>query len=255
MMRPLLCLALLATGLSGCTGDAPDPEPIPSGRIDGALLDHLLRPWGTTEVRLVELDVSTQTTPRGGFSFVDVPAGIHTLEAVIDGVGQDRELVTVEADETTKIILQIFDFPPPEPYISALTHQARQQIAQAGDVCDDCRCSVRLHEEKPVAAVIQARWDGRAAPGSDTHLVMEVFDDDGARLLLPLDRSDTRTDADGMTTLTAVIDGELLKPTSDRIVVTFRFDRNNPMPHLDFAMETQMYLHYGMTEEASALLA
>lgn len=255
-MRQLIVTGLLlAVALSGCIGGGPEPMPIgPVGRIDGAAVDHILRPYANAEVRLVELERTTLTTALGGFTFMAVPVGIHTVEIVIDKVGIDRELVTVEEGEATKVILQIYNFPPPKPYVAKLVHQARVQLAQPDSLCEPCHWSARVHETPPVLAVVRAVWDPTLAPGVETHIRVEATDDHGNALLVPLTREDERPGPSGTVVLEGYIPGDRLT-SGERINVDVVFDERNEMPHVDFQLEAFMDLHYGLTEEAAAMLA
>ena len=78
MIRAGCTMLLVAMAMSGCLS-GPEPEPTPVGRIDGAVIDHMLGPWAGVDVHLVEMDRWTTTNDLGGFSFLDVPPGIHTV--------------------------------------------------------------------------------------------------------------------------------------------------------------------------------
>lgn len=254
-MRTYGCIALLAFALSGCFGGSDAPEDLgPVGRIDGAVVDHILRPYAQIQVHLVELDRWTYTTDLGGFSFVNVPVGLHTVEVIIDGVGEDRELLTVNEDDTSRIILQIYNFPPAKPYVAKLVHQARVQLAQPDEVCEPCHWSARLHETPPVLAVVRVAWDPTLVPGVETHLLVQVTDAEGDALLVPLTADDERTDPSGLRILEGAIAGDRLLGNG-RIVVDVMFDRRNELPHVDFQLEAHMDLHYGLTDEAAGILA
>ena len=256
MRSGLGCMALLvAVALSGClSSDAPEAEPGPVGRIDGAVVDHLLRPWSEVQVHLVEADRWTTTTPLGGFTFLDVPVGFNTVEVDLEGIGTDRDLLVVDEGASAKVILQVYDTPPDEPYVAELAHRANVRIAEPGAPCEECRWAVRLHE-RPVAVVVQSVWDGFLLPDVESHVIMEVHDEDGNRLLAPIGAEVETHDAQGRSTLTAVIDGQTIRDSAGSLAISYRFDPDNPVPHPDFKMESFLFIHYGMTDAAAELLS
>ncbi len=249
-VRVVLC-ALLATALAGC-GDGEPAPPAPSGQIDGAVVDHLMQPYAKAKVHLVELDQWTETTPLGGFSFFQVPPGFHTVEVVIEGIGEDRQLVLVEVNESAKLILQVYNLPEPGPYVSDLAHRARVQLAQPGATCDECGWSAKLHEP-PAAVVIAAVWDPTFAPGLETHVIMEAFDEHGHRILAPMGHAE-EVEENGVTMLRSVLPGSAIPDDAHRISVVIKFDPKNDAPQVDFQMESFVSIHYGMSDETVALL-
>lgn len=250
MIRVGCILLLVATAMSGCTS-GPAPEPDPVGRIDGAVIDHMLGPWGGVEVHLVEEDRWTTTTELGGFSFLDVPPGIHTV-AVTTTTGSDRELVVVRDWEISQVILQVWDLPEAQPYVSKLVHRATEQTAMPGAICEDCAWRTQLREEKPVAVSFLAVWDPRMLIDAETHLEITLTDEEGRELAPMLDASDEEIYPMGGRMLRTVIPGDQLSD-SNRIHVDVRFADTN-LPHLDFQMETFLHLHYGMTDTVQAML-
>jgi hypothetical protein len=252
MLRLACVVLLLGTALAGCTSD-PEPAPITVGRIDGAVIDHMLGPWAGVEVHLIEEDRWTTSTKLGGFSFLDVPPGIHTVEVDMDG-GHDRELVIVEALEISRVILQVWDLPEDQPYVSKLVHRADEQLAQPGTVCDDCRWATTLRETRPVAVTFMAVWDPTVAMDMETHLEITLEDNDGRTLHAPLTIADEDVHPSGARMLRAVIAGDKISEFASRIVVDVRFADDNEAPHIDFEMETFLHMHYGMTEEVQTLL-
>lgn len=245
-------MLLVAMAMSGCLS-GPEPEPTPVGRIDGAVIDHMLGPWAGVDVHLVEMDRWTTTNDLGGFSFLDVPPGIHTV-AIENDAGSDRELVIVDAWEISQVILQVWDLPEAQPYVSKLTHRATEQTGQPGATCEDCAWRTQLREEKPVAVSFLAVWDPRALGDFETHLEVTLTDQDGRELAPPMDVDDEAIYPRGGRMLQTVIPGELLEE-STRIHVDVRFAEENTVPHIDFQMETFLHMHYGMTDTVRDMLA
>lgn len=251
-MLRVVCTMLLVAALAGC---ASSPEPLPPevGRIDGAVIDHMLGPWGNVDVHLVEMDRWTTTNDLGGFSFLDVPPGIHTV-AVSTPQGNDRDLVVVEAQEISQIILQVWNLPPAQPYVAKLTHRAVEQIAEPGAVCESCMWRTNLREEKPVAISFLAVWDPRVFVDLETHLEIQLSDQEGRELAPLLTVDDEEIYPRGGRMMQATIPGDLLED-STRIHVDVRFAKDNMAPHIDFRMETFLHLHYGMTDTVQTMLA
>lgn len=253
MFSRVCTVLLLAVAFAGCTSDAPDVVPV-VGRIDGAVIDHMLGPFAEVDVHLIEEDRWTQTTELGGFSFLDVPPGIHTVE-VVTPAGSDRELVIVEDQQISRVILQIWDLPERQPYVSKLVHKGAEQLAQPGTTCDDCRWPTRLREERPVAVTFMAVWDPAVALDIETHLEITITDNHGNRLHRMLNIADEEDHPDGGRMLRAMFAGDKIPDDAGQIVVDVRFSNDNAAPHVDFELETFLHLHYGMTEEAKQLLS
>ena len=251
MIRVGCTLLLVAMAMSGCLSDPP-AEPQPVGRIDGAVIDHMLGPWGGVDVHLVEEDRWTTTNDLGGFSFLDVPPGIHTVEVDTEA-GADRELVGVDAWEISQVILQVWDLPEAQPYVAKLTHRATEQTGMPGTICEDCAWRTGLRSDKPVAVTFLAVWDPRMLVDAETHLEITLTDEQGRELAPPLNADDEEIYPRGGRMLRATIPGELLED-SNRIHVDVRFADSN-LPHVDFRLESFLHLHYGMTETVQAMLA
>lgn len=256
MQVRLTVFALLAAALAGCT-DGPS-EPVdhgPVGRIDGAVLDHVMMPFGNTSVHLVEQDVRTRTTDLGGFSFVGVPPGFHTIEVFVEGFGFDREIVAVDGGETTKTILQIIPDPEDKPHITVLSDSTIVQVALPGEHCEECEWRGGLKDHiRPDLVFAQATWRAEhpVASGIETHLVMELRDQDGTLLMGPLDRDDAVREGDFFT-LQGVVQGDTIPPSAGNLVLHFEFDPDNK-PQPDFKMQSSLDLHYGETEQVQAQL-
>lgn len=250
-MRRLLVAAMLAAvALAGCT--APD-EPLqdrgPTGRIDGAVLDHVLFPYANTTVHLLELDLYTNTTELGGFSFYHLPPDFYTLEVDLPGIGMDREIVAVQPDGVAKVILQVFAPRPDRDYVAELSWLGTDSLGEPGSDCERCDWRATLRERRPNMVVAAAVWPEDAV--FDTFLRMEVRTPDGALLLGPFDRDDTVVDeVDGkrMRHLGGIIDGELIPEDAGSLLYHFEFSGDNLLPHVDFQMESFLWVHYGVPE-------
>ncbi len=260
MRSAWVAVLLLGVALSGCTssGDPLHVAHDPVGRIDGAVLDHVLFPYGNVTVRLVELDVTTQTTELGGFSFVHVAPGLYTLEVVLAGIGQDRELVEVRGDDTTKIILQVIAPRPDRNYVAELSWTGAERVGEPGSDCEGCDWRAGLRERRPDLVVAAAVWPVDST--FDTHLTMEVRTPDGDLLLGPFgpaDAIDEVIDGKTMRHLGGVIDGDLIPDDAGSIQYHFSFSNDNLLPHVDFSMESFLWVHYGVpdpVENAEAFL-
>ncbi len=244
-------LLLLATGLAGCTSSS-DPLHLahgPVGRIDGAVLDHVLFPYGNVTVRLVELDVTTRTTELGGFSFVHVDPGFYTVEVVLAGIGSDRELVFVEGDQTTRVILQVIAPRPDRNYVAELSWTGTDTLGEPGADCQNCDWRAGLRERRPDMVVAAAVWPVDST--FDTHMTMEVRTPDGKLLLGPLGAEDAiieQIDGQAMRHLGGIIEGEDIPEDAGNLLYHFTFSNDNLLPHVDFRMESFLWVHYGIPD-------
>lgn len=239
-MRLALLLLALPAILAGCLGDQP-PIPTPAaGQIDGAVVDHLLRPFANQSVTLVQLDRTDATSLLGGFTFRQVPVGFYTLTTVLEDGRGTTQVVQVEADKITRVILQIL--PPDDPLtrIDATGFQTKAEMAQAGQACEACTWSHPLDAtERPAEVLLEASWLPLGLPfaGGDD-LTIEVADDRGFTLY-----SDTVPPNARIT-----IPGEDLSPEAKALQVRVWFGPQF-MPRSTFEMESVLSLFYGATQD------
>jgi hypothetical protein len=232
----LLLLALPAL-LAGCLAGEP-AAPARTGQIDGAVVDHLLRPYGDQEVRLLQLDRTDATSPLGGFTFRDVPVGVYTVTTSIGGISA-TQLVDVEEGRITRVILQLVVPEPPGPYASNLAFTSKAQMATPGVACDACAWDQPLEgSEVPVQIVLEADWPGLAVAGERDLLDIVVADQDGFPLYRDLVASP----------LNITLDGADLPPGTTAIKVRATFGPEfTPQPA--FQMDAVLRLYYGATRE------
>jgi len=154
-LGPLLAVFLLA----GCLG-APSSTPpaVETGRIDGAVVDGYLNPYPFQNVTLVNLGLVDQTSPLGGFTFRDVPAGTYTLISQKPGTDGDVKVVEVRPGQITRVILQMLPHREELPFVSTLPHTSYSNLATPGSDCTECAWSTFILE-KPKEMVLQAKWE------------------------------------------------------------------------------------------------
>jgi hypothetical protein len=94
-------------------------EPIPdAGSIKGAVVDDSTTPLPGATVAIVNLGLQLQTDDAGSFSFINIPPGKHTLNALKLGYMSTAKVVEVLANEaTTGAILTLTPIPVVEPYV------------------------------------------------------------------------------------------------------------------------------------------
>lgn len=237
MGKPALLALLLPALLAGCLG-GERAEPGPLGQIDGAVVDHLLRPYADQTVFLTQLGLTDQTSRLGGFTFRDVPVGTYTLLATREGTQGDVVVVEVTADHITKTILQLVPIPTPDPYMAILTPQhGSHELPFAGEECTSCGFTIPLDgAERPAEVVLDARWE-RDALGRDG-LVFEISDDLGNRLWYH--------DAPVAPPLTATVDGADIAEGASELRVRVFFGHDFAT-RLQFQMDSYMTLYYGAT--------
>ncbi len=243
-MRILTAAVLVVVSLSGCIGSESTQDAGPTGQIDGAVLNHILVPYAGVPVHLVELDIWTRTTELGGFSFYDVPVGFHTVEVELDD-GRDRDIIAVEEDHVSKLILQVFPAEVDEPHVTVLSDSHLVQLAMPGEVCEDCKWRTQLRHDRPEQVEIHVEWDGRHPVATDveTHVEVRLTDQNGKTLIGPLGRDDV-VRVGNYFVLEAAMDGSEIPAEASTLQLHFTFDADNELPHPDFEMRSAMCLHY-----------
>jgi hypothetical protein len=232
----LLALALPAL-LAGCLAGAPSHGP--TGQIDGAVVDHLLRPYSNQTVYLSPLGWTDATSPLGGFTFRAVPVGTYLLMAAHDGTQGAAASVTVEEGRVSKVILQLLPIPSRDPRIVLVPpHVGFEDTASAGGACGSCTWVVPLDAgERPAQVVLKAQWDADLL-GRDG-LRFQVTDDAGDRLL-------STTPEHPM--YTGTIDGADIPAEARELRVHVQYGPDFT-PRANFRLQTFMTLYYGATHD------
>lgn len=235
--RALVLLALPGL-LAGCLGGEP-AVPMATGQIDGAVVNHLLAPFANQEVRLVQLDRNDFTSLLGGFTFRDVPVGLYTVTTTSPLGGTATQIVDVEADRVTRVILQIL--PPHEaiPYFEAHSFQSFQERPQAGTDCAPCEWAVPLDSSRPTEITFDALWHPGPVVGEERDLLdIEITDGRGFALFNGHDLE---------TPLQISIDGADLHAEATEIRVRVAFGENF-MPSMAFRMDNVLTFYHGATK-------
>lgn len=238
-LAAFLLPALLA-GLAGCLEDGPPPPP--TGQIDGAVVDQLLRPFSNQTVHLAQLQRTDQTSALGGFTFRDVPAGSYTLLAARGGTEGAVASVTVHAGQVTKVILQLLPTPVRDPHMAIFPpHSSFEDVASYGQECRSCAWTLSLDgAERPAEVVIDWTWDASAlGEQGDDGMRFQVLDDQGNLLF-------RRTAASSP--FTASIDGADI-PSSARELRVQAWFGSAFTPRHSFAMESYPTVYYGATSD------
>jgi hypothetical protein len=232
----LLVLALPAL-LAGCLAGAQPPAP-PTGQIDGAVVDHLLRPFANQTVYLSPLGWRDSTSALGGFTFRDVPVGSYTLLTAHEGTLGAGASVTVEAGRITKAILQLLPVRTKDPSMAIFpSHAGYEDVAFAGMECASCSWTVPLDGERPAEAVLEAHWDARQ------------FGHDALHFRIRDDRGHTLSDAVASEPpFLASVDGSDIPADATALQVTVSFGQDF-LARPQFRMDSTMTLYYGATRE------
>jgi Carboxypeptidase regulatory-like domain len=239
MRTSALAALLLPALLAGCLGDEVGVA-APTGQIDGAVVDQVLRPFANQTVYLSQLGWTDQTSPLGGFSFRQVPVGSYTLLAAHDGTQGTAVVVTVEADRVTKVILQLLPTPVNEPHMAIFpSHTASENVTEWSAECKSCAQTVALNApERPAEVVIQFQWESSLL-GENGNDVMdfEVRDDLGN-----LVRSHR-----AMTSPTTVtLDGADILPDAEELRILAKFGPAFT-PRANFRLDSYVTVYYGAT--------
>ncbi|HUR24659.1 MAG TPA: carboxypeptidase regulatory-like domain-containing protein [Candidatus Thermoplasmatota archaeon] len=241
MRTSALAALLLPALLAGCLAEGP-AEPVPTGQIDGAVVDHLLHPYADQTVYLSQLGRSDQTSALGGFTFRNVPVGSYTLLAAHEGTQGAAAVVEVEADRVTKVILQLMPTPVREPHMAIFpSHSGFEDLASYSQECKSCAWTVPLEgDERPAEVVFEWRWETSAlADNGDDTLRFQVVDDRGDLLY--------RREAGG-SPFTAALDGEDIPDDARELRVQVWFGPGF-VPRANFRLESYVTVYYGATSE------
>ena len=236
MDKGVLLALLVSAAFAGCLGgDAPDP--IPTGQIDGAVVDHLLRPFADQAVYLSELGLKDHSSRLGGFTFREVPVGSYTLISAHEGTRGAVAVVDVEEDRITKVILQLMPIPTVAPTFSIFPHRSFEEFASPNQPCGGCSWTIDLDERAPAEVVFEADWDGNAL-GLDG-MRFEVTDDRGDILYQsPVAQAGP---------VSISIQGADIPAGTTSLHVTAAFgDHFAPRPN--FSMDSAFTVYYGATK-------
>lgn len=230
----LLALALPAV-LAGCLAGAAPAGP--TGQIDGAVVDNLLRPFANQTVYLSQLGWTDSTSALGGFTFRHVPVGSYLLIAARPGTQGAATTVTVEPDHVTKTILQMMPTPVRDPRMVLVPpHAGFDDYATPGASCAGCTWTVPL-DDHPAQVVIEGHWDADVL-GRDG-VRFQVVDDLGDRLL---------STAPASPPFSATIDGADIPAEAHGLQVRAQYGPDFT-PRANFQLQTFMTLYYGATKD------
>ncbi len=231
-------LALLATALllAGCLGAASEPVAPPAlGRIDGAVVDQVLRPFAHLNVTLLNLDRVDDTSELGGFTFRDVPPGTYTLVAQAPGTQGDVKVIQVQANKITRVILQLLPIPSKVPFVTSLKNRAQEDLGLPGQPCKNCEWGTFLLK-RPDEVVARAAWDG--LPAGSSRITLSLVDDKDRPIASATGTSPLELDVPG--------DQVLADAARLKLQVTFA-DDFTPQP---FDVETFLDLYYNAPRAA-----
>lgn len=234
-MRALLVAMVLPALAAGCLDDGP-AAPVPTGQIDGAVVDQLLRPFGNQTVYLSPLGRTDSTSRLGGFTFREVPVGTYTVLTALEGTRGAAAVVDVQEGRVTKTILQLLPVDVAPPYLDIVPHSGFADRAFPGEVCGGCAWEVPL-DQHPEEVVFEARWDGTAL-GLDG-MRFQVTDDRGDVLY------QSPVETDGPVTIS--IAGADIPDDAGSLHVTASFGQEFT-PRANFRMESVLTLYHGATK-------
>ena len=237
MEKAALLALVLPAAFAGCLGGEPAP-PVPTGQIDGAVVDQLLRPFGGQTVYLSELGLQDSTSPLGGFTFREVPLGSYTLLVTREGTRGAVAFVEVEQDKVTKVILQLMPLPEDVPFMSMIPHESIQPgVAFPGTACEGCKWVAHLDQGAPEEVVFEAQWAG--TPGGHDAMRFEVSDDQGHVLY------QSPVESNGPVSIS--IAGDDIPDSARSLTMQASFG-SQFTPRLEFQMLSVVTLYYGATK-------
>lgn len=236
MEKVALLLLVVSAATAGCLGGEP-PVPVPTGQIDGAVVDQLLRPFDGQVVYLSELGRQDATSPLGGFTFREVPVGSYTLIVTREGTRGAVAFVDVEQDKVTKVILQLIPVPVEMPFMTILPRESHQEMAFPSQPCQGCTWTAHLDQGAPAEVVFDARWD-QTALGQD-RLRFQVRDDQGHLLY--------QSPVETAGPVSISISGEDIPDDAQSLTIEASFG-DSFTPRLDFEMVSSVTLYYVATK-------
>jgi hypothetical protein len=241
MRTSALAALLLPALLAGCLG-GEGPLSVPTGQIDGAVVDHLLHPFANQTVYLSQLQRTDQTSPLGGFTFRDVPVGSYTLLTAHAGTQGAAALVEVEAGKVSKVILQLMPTPVRDPHMAIFPSRSGfEDLASYSQECKSCARIVELAgDERPAEVVFEWHWESSAlGENGNDGMTFEVTDDQGDLLY--------RRDASA-SPFTATIDGADIPLAARELRVQAWFGPSF-VPRANFHFDSYVTAYYGATSD------
>ncbi len=234
-MRALAVLLAILVPLAGCVEPAPQ---VPTGQIDGAVLDQLLNPYGDVEVQLVGTDMRDSTNALGGFTFRDVPVGAYMIKVTIEGVGEDTQGIAVAAGFTSRIVLQVAKPPATYDYTTHLSHKGQDAFGAPATECLSCAWHTQLNERRPDHVRLHAQWESQNVQGKSAAATMAIIElrDENGHLLAKLE---------GQSPLEARLRGSDIPASADALRVRVLMHPDNQVPHPGVEVETALDLYYG----------
>lgn len=236
MDKGVLLALVLPAAFAGCLGGEP-AEPVPTGQIDGAVVDQLLHPFANQTVYLSQLGRTDATSRLGGFTFREVPVGSYTLLTAREGTRGAAAVVDVEADKVTKVILQLLPLPQVLPSMSILPHSSHADFAYANTLCETCSWDIPLAGQHPVEVVFEAHWD------------QTLLGRDGMRFEVTDDRGDVlyQSPVDLASPVVISIAGADIPDDVQELHVQASFGQEFT-PRANFRMESVLTFYYGATK-------
>ncbi len=170
MLHAVACLVAavsLTAGSHGLLSASRNGPLAPPSRIVGRVIDGRTRAGiGAVRVRLDDGRAETTTAPDGGFEFADVPAGRHSIVAILEGFAPSAPVqVDVESDADARVEIEyglgvtteVRGTPPappavPPPTALGLAELSGLQIASAVGGLDDL---LRVMQQRPGVAASQ----------------------------------------------------------------------------------------------------
>lgn len=130
MRAYILVLLLLAAPLAGCLGGGEDGagsgDEITRSRadpgedtavIEGVVTDTAVSPIEKANVTVVELNITVQTRPTGGFEIGPIDPGTYTITARAPGFVSSQQSVDAEAGQTSSIDFLLSHLAEDKPFM------------------------------------------------------------------------------------------------------------------------------------------
>lgn len=240
LLKAAALLLALPAILAGCLAGEPATPPLPTGQIDGAVVDHLLTPFGGQTVRLVQLERTDQTSALGGFTFRQVPVGFYTVTTTLPDGATATQVVDVAAGRITRVILQVLPLPNELPTFRAYSFESTGERADPATPCETCEWAVALTPDRPDEITLEAVWDPSLGLSKDSDdLDITITDGRG----FPLYSRNSVASP-----VYVSIAGEDIHPDATEIRVQVTFSAGFLPGAQDFTMKSVMTHYHGGTK-------
>jgi hypothetical protein len=150
-----------------------EPKKGTRGHIAGVVVDQAIRPIQGATVRLPGMDLTEKTDRNGAFSFADLHVGPYLINANATTYYGAETVITVKADEFSRVKFVLTAIPPPEPRHVTQKFEGFADVTDLTtftflSMCTTCYFDFYAGGEGLQALLIEATMDPYAGVGAGT---------------------------------------------------------------------------------------